>query len=41
MFSRVVALVTVAGGLLLVILVIVAILALTGRFEAEYANPPT
>ncbi len=39
--SRVVAFVTVAGGLLLVILIVVAILALTGRFEAEYANPPT
>jgi hypothetical protein len=39
--SRVVAFVTVAGGLLLAILIVVAILALTGRFEAEYANPPT
>lgn len=39
--SRVVAFVTVAGGLILVILIVVAILALTGRFEAEFANPPT
>ncbi len=39
--SRVVAFITVAGGLILMLLIVVAILALTGRFEAEYANPPT
>ena len=41
MFFRLVQLTTIAGGLLLAIIVIVAILALTGRFEAEFANPPT
>ncbi len=39
--ARVIAFITVAGGLLLAILIVVAILALTGRFEAEFANPPT